>query len=68
MRFIPRAGRKKKRTTEEGTDLITKDMEESVEETAASSLQLSEYGSSQFPDEFIDEENPEDMIIEPMSD
>ena len=37
IRFIPKAGRKKKQTTEEGADLHAEDMEESIEETEASS-------------------------------
>ena len=36
IRFIPKAGRKKKQTTEEGADLNAEDMEESVEDTEAS--------------------------------
>ena len=68
IRFIPKAGRKKKQTTEEGTDLDPEDMEESIEETEASSQQFSEYGSSECPDEFIDEETAEDMIIDPIPD
>lgn len=67
LQFIPRAGRKRKQTTQ-GTDQIDEGMEQSVEETAASSQQFSEYDSSQCPDEFIDEETPEDMIVEPMPD
>jgi len=43
-------------------------MEESVEQAAGSSLQYSEYGSSEFPDAFIDGETPEDMIVDPRSD
>ena len=68
IRFIPKAGRKKKQTTEEGADLHAEDMEESVEETEASSQRFSEYGSSECPDEFIDEETPDDMIVDPIPD
>jgi len=66
IRFISKAGRKKKQTTEEGADLHYEDMEESVEETEASSQRFSEYGSSECPDEFIDEETPDDMIVDPI--
>ena len=51
--FIPKAGRKKKQAAEEVTDLAAEAMEVSVEETAASSLQFSEYVSPEYPDEFL---------------
>jgi hypothetical protein len=68
IRFIPKAGRKKKQTTEEGTDLDPEDMEESIEETEASSQQFSEDRSSECPDEFIDEDTAEDTMIDPIPD
>ncbi|WPT16195.1 hypothetical protein PSENEW3_00004202 [Picochlorum sp. SENEW3] len=46
LRFIPKAGRKKKQTKEKGTDLDPEDMEESVEEIEAPTQQFSEYGTS----------------------
>lgn len=48
--FIPRAGMKKNQAGEE-EEQIAEDVEESDVET----LQFSEYGSSQCPDEIIDE-------------
>ena len=66
--FISKAGRKKKQATEKALDLAAENMEESVEQAAGSSLQYSEYGSSEFPDAFIDGETPEDMIVDPRSD
>ena len=68
LRFIPKAGRKKKQTTGEETDLDPEDMEESVEETEAPTQRFSEYGISECPDEFVDEETAEDMIVDPISD
>ena len=38
----------------------------SVQETAASSQEYSSYPSSQCPDEFVDSEDEEDEIIEPL--
>ena len=64
LRFIPMAGRKKNQATEEQEEQSAEDEEESDVETQ----QFSEYGSSQCPDEFIDEETPDDMIVDPMSD
>ena len=49
-------------------ELDPEDMEESVEETEAPTQQFSEYGTSECPDEFVDEETAEDMIVDPISD
>lgn len=62
---IPRAGRKKKKPTEDATGRVPDGGREArVQETAASSQQYSEYDSSQCPDEFVDSEDEEDEIIE----
>ncbi|WPT16854.1 hypothetical protein PSENEW3_00004861, partial [Picochlorum sp. SENEW3] len=68
LQFIPEAGRKKKQTKEKGTDLDPEDMEESVEEIEAPTQQFSEYGTSDCPDEFVDEETAEGMIVDFISD
>ncbi len=56
--FVSRDGRKKQQGAEDGTGRAPDGgMEASVQETAASSQQYSEYHSSQCPDEFVASED-----------
>jgi hypothetical protein len=66
--FVPKAGRKKRQGAADPTgpapDAGT---EPSVQETAASAQEYSEYDSSQCPDEFIDSDDEEDVLNETLS-
>ncbi len=63
--FVPKAGRKKRQGAADATGPAPgARMEPSVQETAASAQQYSEYDSSQSPDEFNDSEDEEDVLHE----